>query len=105
MNPRYLLSLLVCALPLAHGQIIYEAFLDGPSESPPNASPGVGTAKVTYDAATHMLAFDVGFAGLLGTTTAAHIHAPTASPLTGTVGAATTLPFLPGFPIGVTSGG
>jgi hypothetical protein len=46
----------------------------------------------------------VTFSGLLGTTTAAHIHAPTATPGTGTAGVATTTPYFAGFPIGVTSG-
>ncbi|HEX7880360.1 MAG TPA: CHRD domain-containing protein, partial [Candidatus Eisenbacteria bacterium] len=44
------------------------------------------------------------FSGLLGTTTAAHIHAPTAVPLAGTAGVATTTPSFVGFPLGVTSG-
>ncbi|MCP5516362.1 MAG: CHRD domain-containing protein [Verrucomicrobiales bacterium] len=104
MNPRCLLPLLVCAIPLAHGQIVYEAFLDGPSESPPNASPGSGIAKVAYDSAAHTLTLDVSFAGLLGTTTASHIHAPTATPFDGIAGAVIVPPTLPLFPLGVTSG-
>ena len=82
----------------------YDAFLDGPSESPPNASPGTGFATVDYDNVLHTLSVDVTFSGLLGTTTASHIHAATASPGTGTAGVATTTPYFAGFPIGVTSG-
>lgn len=44
------------------------------------------------------------FSGLTGTTTASHIHAPTATPFTGTAGVATQTPYFTGFPLGVTSG-
>ena len=82
----------------------YDAFLSGPNESPPNISPGTGTAIVDYDNVAHTLMVDVSFSGLLGTTTASHIHAATASPGTGTAGVATTTPTFAGFPLGVTSG-
>jgi hypothetical protein len=82
----------------------YDAFLSGPSESPPNGSPGTGFAVVDYDNLAHTLVVDVSFSGLLGTTTASHIHAATAVPGTGTAGVATTTPYFAGFPIGVTSG-
>jgi hypothetical protein len=82
----------------------YQAYLDGPSESPPNSSPGTGFATVDYDSAAHTLSVDVTFSGLLGTTIASHIHAPTADPFTGTAGVATQTPTFVGFPLGVTSG-
>jgi CHRD domain len=82
----------------------YDAFLSGPSESPPNGSPGTGFAIVDYDNLAHTLVVDVSFNGLLGPTTASHIHAATAVPGTGTAGVATTTPYFAGFPIGVTSG-
>jgi hypothetical protein len=82
----------------------YSAVLNGPSESPANASPGTGTALVDYDNVAHTLYLNVSFSGLLGTTTASHIHAATALPLTGTAGVATTTPTFAGFPTGVTSG-
>ena len=82
----------------------YQANLDGPSESPPNASPATGFAQVDYDDALHTLFVDVSWSGLLGTTTASHIHAATLTPGSGTAGVATTTPYLSGFPIGVTSG-
>jgi hypothetical protein len=44
------------------------------------------------------------FAGLLGTTTASHIHSATPTPLSGTAGVATTTPSFVGFPLGVTAG-
>jgi hypothetical protein len=82
----------------------YEAVLSGPNESPPNASPGTGLAFVNYDDSAHTLQVEITFSGLLGTTTASHIHAATASPGTGTAGVATTTPYFAGFPIGVMSG-
>jgi hypothetical protein len=45
---------------------------------------------------------DVTFSGLTGTTTAAHIHATTATAFTGTAGVAVSPTTFPGFPIGVT---
>jgi hypothetical protein len=82
----------------------YAANLDGLSESPPNASPGTGFAQIIYNDIAHTLGIHVTFSGLTGTTTASHIHAPTASPGTGTAGVATTTPSFSGFPLGVTSG-
>lgn len=104
---KALLAPILIGIPLitANASVFqYDAFLDGPSESPPNASPGTGFAIVDYDNVSHTLLVDVTFSGLLGTTTASHIHAATASPGTGTAGVATTTPYFTGFPIGVTSG-
>jgi CHRD domain/PEP-CTERM motif len=97
--------LVTCVAPRAVGTIFdYQAVLNGSSESPPNASPGTGFADVHYDNLLHTLHVQVSFSGLTGTTTASHIHAPTASPGTGTAGVATTTPTFAGFPLGVTSG-
>ena len=83
----------------------FEAFMDGPSESPPNASPGTGYATAVYDDVAHTLTVSATFSGLIGTTTVAHIHAPTAVPFGSTpVGVAVTPGTLPGFPVGVTGG-
>jgi hypothetical protein len=84
--------------------VTYTAVLDGPSEAAPNASPGIGTATVEIDVVAHTLHVVVSFSGLLGTTTASHIHAPTAVPLAGAAGVATMTPSFAGFPLGVTSG-
>lgn len=84
--------------------LVYTAFMDGPSESPPNASPGTGTARVDYDPNNHSMRVRADFADLIGTTTQAHIHAPTAVPLSGTAGVATQVPSFSGFPLGVTAG-
>lgn len=82
----------------------YVATLSGAAEAPPNASAGTGSALVVIDtdANTFFIHFD--FSGLTGTTTAAHIHGPTASPGTGVAGVITATPAFPGFPTGVTAG-
>jgi CHRD domain/PEP-CTERM motif len=81
----------------------YTANLDG-SELQPIASPGTGFAEVDYNSVAHTLYVQASFSDLLGITTAAHIHAPTAVPETGNVGVAITPGTFPGFPLGVTSG-
>ena len=83
---------------------VFLANLTGPNESPPNSSPGTGAAIVTIDDVANTMRVQVSFSGLLGTTTASHIHSATASPFTGTAGVATTTPTFAGFPLGVTSG-
>jgi hypothetical protein len=92
------------AMPASAAISHYRAILNGPSESPPNGSPGVGVAEITIDDVANTMAISASFSGLLGNTTACHIHAPTAVALTGTAGVATTTPFFAGFPIGVTAG-
>jgi hypothetical protein len=83
---------------------VFDANLSGPAESPPNASPGTGFAQVTFDDVANTMNVNVTFSGLMGSTTASHIHAATTSPGTGTAGVATTTPYFAGFPIGVMSG-
>ncbi|MBA2588623.1 MAG: CHRD domain-containing protein [Alphaproteobacteria bacterium] len=82
----------------------FTANLSGPNESPANASPGIGLADVFYDPNFHTLQVHVSFSGLLGTTTASHIHCCTAAPFVSTSGIATVTPNFTGFPLGVTSG-
>lgn len=82
--------------------IVFATDLSGAAEDPPNASPGTGTARVTYDPAAHTLRVQVEFADLLAPTTVAHIHCCVAPP--GIAGVATTTPTFPGFPAGVLSG-
>ncbi|HMF54211.1 MAG TPA: CHRD domain-containing protein [Edaphobacter sp.] len=84
--------------------ITYTAILNGPSEAPPNSSPGTGSGTVIYDSTANTLSIDVDFTGLTGTTTASHIHCCTAAPFTGTAGVATQTPTFVDFPLGVTSG-
>jgi hypothetical protein len=100
-----LAATIVALAPSSHAApIIYIAHLDGPSESPPNSSPGTGFAEVDFDLAANFMRVQVSFSGLQGTTTASHIHSATAVPGTGTAIVATTTPTFPGFPLGVTSG-
>lgn len=103
---RFLTAFAVLALATAANAapIQYAATLSGPNESPPNASPGIGSATLEVDTATHLWTMHVSFSGLLGNTTASHTHAPTANPGVLTAGVATTTPYFAGFPIGVTSG-
>jgi MYXO-CTERM domain-containing protein len=86
------------------GIITYDTDLLGSLESPPNASPGIGFADVIIDTVAQTMEVQVQFSGMLGTTTASHIHCCTAAPDTGNAGVATTTPTFAGFPLGVTSG-
>lgn len=83
----------------------YIATLTGASQSPPNGSPGVGTAVVTFDfGGSIMMRVEAIFGNVTGGVTAANINAPTAMPRTGTAGIATQLPSFVEFPLGVTAG-
>ena len=85
--------------------ITYNVVLTGPGESPPNLSPGIGSAVVIIDTTANTLnIFSLTFSGLAGTTTASHIHCCTTLPGVGTAGVATQTPSFSGFPLGVTSG-
>jgi hypothetical protein len=89
----------------ARAQVIeYIAAMSGPNESPPTTSTATGNVIVDFNPSAHTLRIRGSFQGLTSNTAAAHIHAATATPLTGTAGVATVLPAPPGFPIGVTSG-
>jgi hypothetical protein len=91
---------LLVASGLFAGPITYAVVLNGPSESPANASPGTGFATIIIDSTANTLNIQsLTFSGLTGTTTASHIHCCTAVPLTGTAGVATQTPFFTGFPI------
>lgn len=95
---------LLGASPAVAAVTVYTSTLSGGVEAPPNASPGTGSAIVTYNDVLHTLRVQVTFSGLLGTTTASHIHAATPTPFTGTAGVATETPTFGGFPLGVSSG-
>ena len=101
---RFISAAAFCALATQASAaiLIYDATLLGSSESPANASPGTGFAQVTIDNVADTMRVQVTFSGLLGTTTASHIHCCTAVP--GVAGVATTTPAFTGFPLGVTSG-
>jgi hypothetical protein len=96
------------AQPALAAPIYFTTSLTGPAEQPPNASPGTGTAFVTIDPVAHTMDVAVNFSGLLGITTASHIHVingPGDGNLLDTAGpVATTTPSFVGFPLGVTFG-
>ena len=97
-------SLLLAAVPASAAILHYHCNLSGPAEAPPNASPGIGGAEITIDNVANTMRVQATFLGLLGNTTACHIHTPTAVAGTGTAGVATMTPAFTGFPLGVTSG-
>lgn len=98
------LALLVASASASALPAVYVVDLSGPAESPPNASPGTGHAQITLDTDAHTMRLQLSFSGLLGTTTASHLHCCTPVAGTGTAGVATSTPTFPGFPLGVTSG-
>lgn len=105
MKRRFLMLIGAALLVAGNAQalpIVYTANLSGANENPSNASPGTGFAQVDYDSAAHTLRVQASFSGLLGNTTAAHIHCCTDAP--NNVGVATMTPSFAGFPLGVTSG-
>ncbi len=82
--------------------VAYTTVLSGANENPAVLSPGTGTANVVIDTDTDYLLVEAMFNGLVGTTTAAHIHGPAIPP--ANAGVATQTPSFSGFPLGVTSG-
>jgi hypothetical protein len=96
--------LLFNATPGKAGYFSFFGDMSGAKESPVNASPGTGHTLITLDTINHQLFVHVDFTGLLGNTTASHVHCCTAIPGVSTVGVATALPSFVGFPLGVTSG-
>ena len=80
--------------------LILTGTLSGTQESPANASPGTGTVVVTIDG--NIMTVVANFSGLVGNTTAAHIHC--CAPAGSNAGVATQVPSFVGFPLGVQSG-
>jgi hypothetical protein len=98
---------MICAaLPAqAHAvDTVFRAVLTGAGETPPVATPGSGWARVSFNSRDYSMTVRLAFADLVGTTTVAHIHCCTATPGSGTAGAATTTPSFVGFPSGVQAG-
>lgn len=102
---KFAAAVALCASTVVHAhEVFYSTSLSGPAEAPPNTSPGTGTVLVTFDLDLVTMRVQANFSGLMGSTTAAHIHCCTTSPMTGTVGVASQTPSFAGFPLGVTSG-
>jgi len=92
------------AAPAGAATFYFNAFLSGPDEAPPNASPATGFGRFAFDDVAHTMTVDMTFEGLLGPNIAAHLHGPTAMAGVGTAPVATTTPTFTGFPSGTTSG-
>jgi CHRD domain/PEP-CTERM motif len=99
---RLAVIFLLAGFSLSAAPIRFFTTLSGANENPPNASPGTGWARVTFDIVAHTMLVEAVFSGLVGPTTAAHIHCCIAAP--GNVGVATQTPSFVGFPLGVTIG-
>lgn len=98
------IAVVLCALAASSfGAVIrFSAVLDGPSENPPNASPGTGRAFVEFDTVAQTYFVHATWKDLLAGTSVAHIHCCVDPP--GNVGVATMPGTFPGFPVGVTEG-
>ena len=98
-----MLALIMAFAGTARAAVIhFSVDLSGANENPTNPSPGSGTATIGLDLVTHLMTVDITFAGLLGETTASHIHCCQVPPTNAQV--ATQLPTFSGFPLGVMSG-
>ncbi len=81
---------------------IYKVVLSGANEIPAATTTGSGSAVITLNTTTHRLRVSANFTGLVGNTTAAHVHCCVAQP--ANAGVATTTPTFVGFPTGVRAG-
>ncbi len=98
------LAAMSLALPASAARIVFVATMDGPSESPPVASPATGWARVSFDDVARTMRVRAMFGDLIGNTTVAHIHCCTAEAGIATAGVATQPGTFLGWPVGVTSG-
>jgi len=94
----------VVAVPSYAHEVIYGATFSGAAESPANSSPGTGSALITFDMDLFTMRVQASFSGLLGPTSAAHIHCCTVNPGVLNAGVATITPSFTGFPLGVQGG-
>lgn len=74
--PVALMVAALASLPAQAEILVWNFGLDGAQETPPVATPGAGTATVTYDTATRFLEWEVHYSGLLANSTNAHFHGP-----------------------------
>jgi CHRD domain-containing protein/VCBS repeat protein len=92
------------ALSAAAYQIQYVGTLSGNLEVTPTNSPATGVVGVTFDLDLMTMRVQTTFSGLTSSTTAAHVHCCTTTPLFGAASVATQTPAFAGFPLGVTAG-
>jgi hypothetical protein len=76
--PALVLGALFFAAPSAQADpiLVYQAFLNGAGENPPNGSPGTGYGTVTLNTAMDHFDVDLTWTGLTAPATASHIHGP-----------------------------
>jgi len=76
--PALLVGALLFAVPSAHADpiLVYQAFLNGASENPPNGTTGSGYGTVTLNDAMTSFDVDLTWTGLTGNAAAGHIHGP-----------------------------
>jgi hypothetical protein len=76
--PALLLAMLAFSAPSAHAApiLVYQAFLSGSGENPPNGSPGTGYGTVTLNDAMTSFDVDLTWSGLTAPASASHIHGP-----------------------------
>ena len=98
------LAATAAAGPAMASTFVFNAYLNGANEFPSNDSTGHGFSKLFLDTDLHTMRVVATFEDLIGNTTAAHVHAPTAVAETGLAPVATELPSFTGFPLGVTAG-
>lgn len=95
--------LMLVVAPAARASVItFHVDLNGASETPAVVTPGTGTGTVIVDTGASTMAVSLVFSGLLGTSTASHIHCCNLPTVTSPV--ATQVPTFAAFPLGVTSG-
>ena len=93
-------AICACSVMAQADPLTFATTLAGSNEVPANVSPGTGLAFVTING--NFMSVDVVFAGLLGNTTASHIHC--CGPVGANAQVATAVPTFPGFPLGVQAG-
>src|SRR5258708_11245629 len=93
---------LMLPVPAAYAiPITFVGSLTGANEIPPVPSPGTGLATGVLDSTAQTLQVNATFSVLTSLTSAAHIHC--CAPLGTNAGGPTTVPAVPGVPLGVTS--
>jgi len=68
----------LATFPAMADTVTFKTMLDAKTESPANASTGMGELDATFDTATKTLAWKGSYSGLTGPATAAHFHGPAA---------------------------
>lgn len=89
-------------LPASAAVTVFRADLSGAQEVPPAATPATGTGVVTIDDVLNTMRVQINFSGLIGLTSASHIHC--CVPPGQNAGVVTQVPTFVGFPLNVQAG-